>query len=558
MDICVCAYLPEQWSHRTLLKDIERMHSNDAFWDMVFVCGTEEEEIRACRMLVAARSPSLQSMLLTSGMAESYHARILLPDIHPAAMRICLEFFYTDNIQQSSWPNIFVTLQVLKAAMFFLVKPLQILAVAHLKTVRLRDNKDAEWWASLVTSYNLGIELISSHSPNETVSSNGVCCIKTFLLDFRKEARMHLAGLCDVKLFSGSKYERRFYKDLTEPALCHFIQGHYDCEFKNGFSEYFTFLHVVRWSAYKVVAKEPSIDEGNFEKVLNNVFPQTTKEMGTMLSSAVTVPPNHTVISKYLKLLADPLGECLKRASIDFNEMPSHILCRFIEPLNVVPPSTLLAAYRFHALCRPALCWDHLAHGTQYKVDDAPDLISCSSSKLKGFARCSTFLYPAVNAFFDWEIKIWKACSELRIGFCVCKPTFRVSECNSHVLGDDDMSWSLDANGFLYNRGHKSSARYVEPFVKYGAIIQVHLNIVDQSCSFSIDNKDAGVAWSNLQLPDNHAIYPAVSLVSPGEAGIQLINHSWMDHLSKRLCFSTSQITSEATSSDHSSDRDTS
>ncbi|MCO5594045.1 hypothetical protein L7F22_048065 [Adiantum nelumboides] len=489
-------------------------------------------------MLVAARSPVLQSMLLTSGMAESYDTRILLPDIHPAAMRICLEFFYTDTVQQSSWSNLFVTLQVLKAAMFFLVKPLQILAVAHLKTVRLTENKDAEWWASLVTSYNLGIELISSHSPNEAVSLHGWCCIDSFLLNFRKGVRAHLAGLCDVKVFSGSKYERHFYKDLTEPALFHFIQGHHDCEFRNGFSEYFSFLHVVRWSAYRVVAREPSIDEGSFEKVLNNCFPQTTKEMGTMLSSAVTIPPNQTVISKYLKLLAEPLGECLKMASIDFNEMPSHILCRFIEPLNVVPPSTLLAAYRFQALCRPALCWDHLAHGTQYKVDLSPNIISCSSLKLKGFARCSTLLYPAVNAFCNWEIKIQKRCR----GFCACKPTFRVSECSLHVLGDDDMSWALDAKGFLYNRGHKSSARYVDPFVKDGTIIQVHLNIVDQSCSFSIDNKDAGVAWSNLQLPDDHAIYPAVSLESPGEAGIYLINHSWMDRSSKRLCFSTSRI----------------
>ncbi|MCO5604740.1 hypothetical protein L7F22_058910 [Adiantum nelumboides] len=530
MASCVCRYLPESWSSRrspsvpaTLLKDIERMHSNDTFWDMVFVCGTEEEEIRACRMLVAARSPVLQSMLLTSGMAESYDTRILLPDIHPAAMRICLEFFFTDTVQQSSW---------------------------------LTDNKDAEWWASLVTSYNLGIELISSHSP--AVSSRGSCRIETFLLDFRKEVRTHLAGLCDVKVFSGSKDERRFYKDLTKPALFHFIQGHHECEFRNGFSEYFSFLHVVRWSAYRVVAKEPSIDEGSFEKVLNNYFPQATKEMGTMLSSAVTIPSNQTVISKYLKLLADPLGECLKTASIDFNEMPSHILCRFIEPLNVVPPSALLAAYRFQALCRPALCWDHLAHGTQYKVDLSPNIISCSSLKLKGFARCSTLLYPAVNAFFDWEIKIRKQCRELRIGFCVCKPTFRVSECSLHVLGDDGLSWALDANGFLYNRGHKSSARYVKRFVKDGTIIQVHLNIVDQSCSFSIDNEDAGVAWSNLQLPDDHAIYPAVSLVSPGEAGIYLINHSWMDRSSKRLCFSTSQVKSEATSSDHLSDGDTS
>ncbi|KAI5068862.1 hypothetical protein GOP47_0017207 [Adiantum capillus-veneris] len=566
---CVCQSLWNSYGYGyggprnppTLLKDISRMQNDEAFLDMVFVCGTEEEEeeIRACRILVAARSPVLQSMLLTSGMVELHLTRVPLPHIHPTAMRVCLEFFHTDSVQQSSWPNIFIALQVLKAAMFFLIEPLQILALAYISSFSLLDKKDAEWWTSHVTSYNLGIELIPSHSQNDEMPLHGGCCMGTFLKDFRTKAREHLVGLSHVKLFSGSDYERRFYKELTEPALFHFKQGVHEHECRNGFSQYFSFLHVVRWSSYRVVVKDPAIDEGKFEEVLNKCFPQSTQEMRSMLTSAIASPLNDTDISRYMKHLADPLAECLKRAPIDFDKIHSHMLCRFIEPLDIVPPSILLAAYRCKALHGPGLRWDELAHGTQYKLDEYYcDVISSNSSTLKGFARCSTSVYPAVDSFFDWEIKLWSPCSVLRIGFCVCKPTFKVSECSSNVLGDRENSWALDADGFLHSCGNKSSTRYVDPFVKTDAVVRVHLDLVNKSCSFSIDNKDAGVAWSNFLLHDSHAIYPAISLVAPGKAEVRKTNHSWMDHPSKRTCPSTAHDTLEGTSGSDSDSSDTS
>lgn len=534
MGACTCS---NRWLPRTV--DDEEggitLQLVAAFEDVVFVCGYEGAEIGACRALVASRSPVLKSMLLTSGMAESGETRIYFPDIEFDCMRICLEFFYTDSVENTSWSSALLAMKVVKAAMFFLLARLEGLALSYIDNTTISaEKKDAKWCEGLIPSYNLGIQLYPAHisSKDQNDNASELCNLRSFLDTFRRHAKSKIAGCSNEQLFSGCKHERLFYECISDQALAHFIEG--SPVDTNPLSQYFSFLHMVRWSASRLLMADPSIDEEELEDMLNKCFPRCPQVMGNMLSSCTDIQSlDDANVSRLMKLIADPLVHCLQIIPLNIAEIPTHVLCRFMEPLDVIPSSTLLRAYRCQAFDKPDLQWEQPCYGNSYKVDPGNRKVICSKGQgLKGFAKCSIQLNATSHAFFDWEIIILSACKEMKVGFCLCKPSFKASNRTLQVLGANPGTWALCASGSLRHTNFSSetcSSQYADAFQDKKVTIQVHLNLASRSCSFSIDGKDAGLAWSDLPICGETTVCPAISLGKRGIAKVQMVHQSWMD-----------------------------
>lgn len=140
----------------------------------------------------------------------------------------------------------------------------------------------------------------------------------------------------------------------------------------------------------------------------------------------------------------------------------------------------------------------------------------------------ATHLNAANLTFFDWRITILGPC---RVGFCAWDPSFTIFDCNTHVLGDIAGSWAMGSDGLLHHTNlekRKCSAACVDAFYgRKGVVIEVHVDMVNMNCSFSIDGKKPKVAWENLST-GFYLLHPAISLQMPGTAQLEMACHDWM------------------------------
>eukprot|EP00250_Pteridium_aquilinum_P009849 c18977_g1_i1 orf=41-547(+) len=144
----------------SIAEDLRKVLGDTRFCDILFIC-SDGQEVPALRMLVAARSPVLQSMLLTSGLAETKLGRVRLADIRGPVMHACIEFLYTDGVQDSSWPEpLDEAMEVAAAARFFLIPGLErhcvdrlAAGIAHIEVPSL------SLAGEIIRAYNLGTKL---------------------------------------------------------------------------------------------------------------------------------------------------------------------------------------------------------------------------------------------------------------------------------------------------------------------------------------------------------------------------------------------------------------
>ncbi|KAI5058821.1 hypothetical protein GOP47_0026991 [Adiantum capillus-veneris] len=523
-------YKENKPNESSVLHYVERMLHNADFHDMVFVCGDQQVEVGACRMIMAARSPVLESMLIHSGMEESRLARIHLPAIDPQAMRICVEFLYTDVVQGTSWQGILSAMKVVEAAMFFLLVRLERLAITYMHTTSFRSQtEDEEWVSNIVAAYNLGVHLFPAHLSKKY---KGLRNMSNLLDKFRVYVQNRL-GCSTENLFSKCRRERFIHRNLSEAAFLHVIEH----SLEHPLTEYFTFLHVVRWTALRYVLSDAAIQEDELEDILNRCIPRSLD----LLSSSTIVDIDDERVRWVLGLLSRWLSQTLPTFPLNFAMISTDILCRFIEPLHIIPEVTLFSTYRMQALSRADLSWDPLGHASNYCIDsDDNSVISSDGRKhFTGFARCGTYISVAKDTFSKWEIAVLTPCSKFRIGFYIHRPDMPLDffQTSWQVLGEECGSWALGNDGKLYSMdfaGTKGVAEYVNP-LEGEVVVQVQLKPQKKgSCSFSINGKAAGMAWKNIPFR-NHIAYPAVSLLYPGKVQVRRVWHKWMEGPSERL-----------------------
>jgi hypothetical protein len=109
-----------------LIANLRDMVNNPEFSDVIFLC-SDGKPVRAARMLLAARSNVLKSLLM-NGMAESSAKEINLPEVSSPVMLSVLEFLYTGNLQDYAPENWKVGLEVIIASQFFLLPELEVVA----------------------------------------------------------------------------------------------------------------------------------------------------------------------------------------------------------------------------------------------------------------------------------------------------------------------------------------------------------------------------------------------------------------------------------------------
>lgn len=146
------------------------------------------------------------------------------------------------------------------------------------------------------------------------------------------------------------------------------------------------------------------------------------------------------------------VAEC--RDLLQLEDVPAQLLCQIIEPLNVVPPSIMCAAYRRKALSHEMglFKWDSRMHSREYIVRDGGFVIECREGAADtpcwpgpGIARaCRVVDTDRDTGVRQWEFIVEKWCDNLQLGF------IDPSQCTRKRRADRDLGsvgWALTDDG---------------------------------------------------------------------------------------------------------------
>lgn len=496
---------------QSLEGDLLRMMGDPCFSDMLFLCGPTQEELPASKLLVAARSPVLESMLLKAGMAETKLSRILLPAIDLSTMRICLEFLYTNTVQQSSWVEGFeAPMMVIAAAKFFLVKKLEQIALSHLDSIIPAYQKWGTCYlVDVIKAYSYGVKLHLSH------------------LDMHLHSVLHrlMIGCIDNR----SCWKLECYKHLSEQALVHLLQNLDAYLEDENFPviEYVRFLLVIYWSSSRL----PLLSDGSpqvqkrLEDTLEDYLPWNTNVELLDLLNAPQMSSLDANAVEFMKLLAEQLSGYLQRFPVNISMIPLSVLRDVIEPLKIIPRPMLMTAYRQQAQSKADVRWDEFLHSKNYTIErgDAT-VISCNSDILQGFASCKMFADTFRIVSFHWEVVILTPCEKFRIGLCWGEELIRSESYSNDPLWDHEhYILALNSDGTLLERG--ITRQYCDAFQgQKGVIIGVHFYTF--ACSFSINGKVMDVA-SYMQWLSDEKLFLTVSMQKPGRVQIKTGTDDW-------------------------------
>eukprot|EP00250_Pteridium_aquilinum_P009851 c18977_g1_i3 orf=41-1534(+) len=491
----------------SIAEDLRKVLGDTRFCDILFIC-SDGQEVPALRMLVAARSPVLQSMLLTSGMAETKLARVPLADIRGPIMSVCVEFVYTDHVQDSSWPKpLDEAMEVAAAARFFLIPGLEMHCADHLAAALERINAPSSMLScEIVMAYNLGVALYHDQ-PYEKLD---------FLLNTFAE-RVHLA--------LNQTFDA--YKLLSERG-CIGLLG--DLKPSDAFSltEYHLLLIAIKWCASRVVMSNSSLREDEMLVALNEFFPFSQEHLCNTLEKGFHIPVG-THKLQMIKMLSDPLASFLDKSSLNLSKVSPSILCTVFEPLQIIPCSKLLTAYRVHALNRPDLRWNDLRLLKSYVISEFdPAQISRTNESYSshGFVASNMCVTASHYLSFEWEIVMLEPCERLQYGFCFGDKIAQTSEARyyprhiDYYEAREDRSVALGSNGDLCQENNVLT-RGAGFRVSKGTRLGVHIDFLKGRCRFKVD----GVIKTNasISIENGKGVYPAISMQNPGTGRLQMV-----------------------------------
>lgn len=499
----------------SLSEDLLRMLRDPDFSDMVFVCG-DGVEVPACRMLVAARSPVLHTMLLTSGMVESRRSRVMLESITGSAMRICLEFLYTDHVRDVSLQPMAldeVMEAVIAAARFFLLPGLERCCIDFCTHALDNLSTCPRPIEELFQAHNLGAQLYHDH-PQKNMSD-----------------LLHKFG----DIFEAAlNQELESYQLLSEQGCLHLLAN---LKPPMALREYHLLVHAIRWCASTSILISQNVQ---VQKLLDELLPSSETRILAVLEGGQQDPPTHVDNIKLIKVLADPLASLLDKFPLDLSKIPSTILSRILEPLDIIPCSKFLAAYRIRALPQPDLRWDAWGLHEKYIISPSdPTEISCATF-IKGFARCSTCIMASHYLFFEWEVTILEACcASATIGFCLASQA-RSSMAGSLGIEEGTVGFNI-YDGDVYHYGNLISEacppyqramriwydefkdhERLEDFI--GITFGVHIQLLTGVCTLKIRGKKIG---ESIEIPAiNKGVYPAITLQGGTKARIRVVSYA--------------------------------
>ncbi|KAL2608416.1 hypothetical protein R1flu_026989 [Riccia fluitans] len=495
-----------------LLADQRKMLNNLEFSDVVFVCG-DGQRVHACRIILCARSPMLKN-LLTNGMAESRLSEIPLPGIQSPVLLSIFEFLYTGTMVEhapESWRNAF---EVIDASRYFLLSSLE----------------DIVWEFLAEGTFDLPTDMTQA------------ACHLSVAMDFPSisDSNEEAIPMELVRVLSSKCLEPMHLRALSEKAFQYFLSKTKKEVEESGspvlsLGEYLRFRQIILWCACNASPEEEA------EEIVTLYLPDAKKALQLLKDRDLEfASPFQEACSdegsgqyeQFIQLRDDIANSVSNLISmVDLRSIHPELLIKVIEPLEIIPNSSLMEALRFHALQRPRVAkgtWEEGAHASFYRIGRDRSVIEKCDFGI-GFARASNAICQPYGVY-EWDIVIEELCYQFcEVGIYKVsslssgKPNF-----NGASLTQQSTGWALrmDDRGTLINQCNVLGYPWMSYGKKFGyadARVRVSLDMFERTCSYSIDGQKFGVAWNNL--PEG-VYYPAVSLGSGtlGRVRIELIS----------------------------------
>ncbi|CAI2179578.1 11185_t:CDS:1 [Funneliformis geosporum] len=459
----------------SLEHDFRLLINNPRYSDIEIICNNEIT-LHGCRAILAARSDVFDALLYN----EMKEKQISFPKFDSSGMEVILEYIYTGVIKEESLTKDNIV-EAFNAAQYFQLLDLQDFIVKTVKITLEKNHND-----------NYSPELLSKIVDDTMSLTND-----NILFNLLVEA-VSIIPLYNIE-----------FGRLSMAALQILLSCTYESEKPFATLEY----EVFRYSTISV-ARQISDDA---TKILLKRLPNL-ENVDNSEPIDNEIIPDHQKIAKGLESLIK---------FIDFKRIKGQILVNIIEPLNVIPPETILNVYRHNTLSSNTVLNEgrgFLSALTFNTLNCVWDESACGSKLLMNNGNVvraqNGFLHQNVTAkialenkgVYEWDVIIEKNCTLAWVGVCASE------NLNYEIFaGYQKTAWVLGSSGDTDNSGHVTY--YCPSFKEDNCKVTVHLDMNERNCAFTVNGTryPAVSEWKNLP----SKLYPIVSLKYPGQFRIQ-------------------------------------
>ncbi|KAH7425792.1 hypothetical protein KP509_11G071500 [Ceratopteris richardii] len=483
------------------------MVNDPACSDMEFVT-KDGDRVSANRAILAMASPLFSAMLTNGVTRDSTAPSVPLPSITTAALLPTLEFIYTGSLRPRRFSfSLSSASAVLHAARFLLLPSLE-----QSVTSFFADSMD---------------KLLSqgSISPLEAVS------YLSEALDMCLPLTHGVLNKLVSKVPDASTLDPQAIAHFSADALQFYLQRTRRGSMRYDGFEYPRIRCTLIWCAV-------SMNSVELMQLLCNFLPPHEE-------LALPLDGDRSALQQKLKLLkSDLAGEFRPWLHhLDLFRVRPDVLTDIFFPIDIIPQSYLVHVLAFqtrYANDTVFLRWKKLSSDEtatlQVTVENDDQTIKFSA-KRQALPRSSFSSRPSVPLGFaiaempitqamqtyEWDFLVERETSFMCLGFCSAKALLEVH--NGIWLGHQPFAWVLHCSGRLYH-GSKVGTPYATAFGQ-GSRIRVHVNMVNSTCRFTVDDKAYGIAWD--EIPET--IYPAAASTLHGLVTLE----SATDERRKRL-----------------------
>ncbi|CAI2182431.1 6227_t:CDS:1 [Funneliformis geosporum] len=305
----------------SLTLDLTDMINNPLYSDIIITC-KDGEELNACKLLLSARSEYFNKLFSsTKQEAKDSTNKINIAELPSSAVKVVLEYLYTGNVSDKTL-TIDILSDAYNGATVFLLPNLKEMIVQFMKTyMKHRHN---------VSSSNQIAKILSKVSDNSIITT----------LSSSDDDNQLIDEICRF-LMSKSLYNIE-YQNFSSKALEFLL--HRTLNIKEGnfvTPEYDVFKYCILWAVDQISRN----DVLNFWLLLPNNEDSEGQE--SFCRECNPIDSNNELLKQHRSTISSILKSILNY--IDFRLIHPNILANVIEPLEIVNPSILIAAYRYQA-----------------------------------------------------------------------------------------------------------------------------------------------------------------------------------------------------------------
>ncbi|GBC00838.1 hypothetical protein RclHR1_03990015 [Rhizophagus clarus] len=468
----------------SLKNDLKFLINNKTYSDVKIIC-QDNSIIYGNRAILAARSNVLDRLLF-NGMKESTINEIKFPEVNSNAMEIIIEYLYTENFELDSF-SLDISIEAYHAADYFQLEFLQQKIVDFVKQSLKEHHRqcDLKEKSEILAPILLSkiVEKMSPLADNEMIK---------LLIEWTSKTPLELIG----------------FDNLSFQALQCLLSQTYSTQSPFVTSEYMVFRYCVIQAANYISENAISITE----RLLPNLDDPNED------FNEIDYDENFSQYEEFRLEIKELLSTILP--FIDLRRIDTNTLIDKIEPLQLLPTSLLLDAYRFQAREKKSLPhirgiplfewnlqWDKIAKGSNLILKNYNTVVESNPGGLNTThqnIRANNLI--SGEGIYEWEVIIEETCIYAWVGVC----TERGLDYNIFA-GQQSCAWVLGSSGKCYH--NNIGSHYVSEFSS-GTRIIVHLNMTERTIAFSVNGvmHPPVPTWNNLP----SKLYPIVSLNSPG------------------------------------------